>query len=148
MLDNPLNIMLGLIANKFSGALDKGGEPYVLHCLRVMHFLETGDQELLCIALGHDLIEDTDVTAESLRKLGFSERVIRGIIALTKIRGQSADAYLAGVKANPDAIRVKLADLRDNMNLKRLKSVTEKDLARLAKYQAMHADLKSLLPAA
>src|SRR5690606_30718130 len=123
---------------------DKGGQPYVLHCLKVLHYSKSEDEELQCIALGHDLIEDRykTVTYQRLREMGFSERVIEGIRCLTKVPGESEEEYLAKVLSNPDAIRVKLADLRHNSDIRRLKGVTAKDLARIEKYHKMYLILK------
>lgn len=145
--EQQLNRMLVLATQRHDGQFDKGGWPYILHCLKVMHYTRTRDFLLMSIAVGHDLFEDTDTTAEELRQMGFDERVIRGIEALTKIPGQTNREYLERVKANPDAIRVKLADLRHNSDIRRLKGVTEKDLRRVEKYQKMYLELVELVPA-
>ena len=140
-----LNKMLVLVTNKFDGIFDRGGQPYVLHCLKVMHYLKCDDEELQCIALGHDLVEDTDVTYQLLRDMGFSDRVITGIRAMTKVPGETNEEYLERIKACPDAVRVKLADLRHNSDIRRLKGVTEKDIKRIAKYHSMYMELKVLV---
>lgn len=139
-----LNKMLVLATTKFDGIFDKGGEPYILHCLKVFYYLKTQDEELQCIGLGHDLVEDTDVTYHSLREMRFTERIIDGIKALTKVPGETNDEYLNRIKANKDAIRVKLADLRHNSDIRRLKGVTEKDIKRIEKYHNMFLQLKDL----
>jgi (p)ppGpp synthase/HD superfamily hydrolase len=139
-----LDIMLVLVTNKFSGKFDKGGQPYVLHCLKVMHYTKTDDEELQCIALGHDLIEDTNVSYGFLRQV-FNDRIADGIMALTKIDGQTPEEYLAGIKANKDAIHVKLADLRHNSDIRRLKGVRPKDIERVIKYHTMYQELKDLV---
>ena len=141
-----LNKMLVLVTTEFDGIFDKGGVPYVLHCLKVMHYLKSDDEELCCIALGHDLVEDRkNITYAFLREMGFSERIIAGIAAVTKIPGESPDEYLAKIKANPDAIRVKLADLRHNSDIRRLKGISEKDIKRIEKYHKMYLELKELV---
>jgi (p)ppGpp synthase/HD superfamily hydrolase len=141
-----LNKMLVLVTNKFEGVYDKAGQPYVLHCLKVMYYTKTDDEELQCIALGHDLIEDTDVTFQSLYDMGFTKRIVSGISAMTKMPGQTSEEYLEGIKKNgKDAIRVKLADLRHNSDIRRLKGITEKDIKRIAKYHSMYLELKDLL---
>lgn len=141
-----LNKMLVLVTTEFDGIYDKGGVPYVLHCLKVMHYLKSDDEELQQIALGHDLIEDRkNITYAMLREMGFSERVIVGIAAMTKIPGETNDEYMDRIKANPDAIRVKLADLRHNSDIRRLKGVTAKDVARIEKYHKMFMELKDLV---
>lgn len=120
-----LNDMLVLATTKHAGQYDRGGNPYILHPLTVMQYLETTDEELQCIAVAHDLVEDTDVTLDELREMGFSERVIAGIAALTKVDGESYDDYKIRVKANPDAIKVKMQDLRHNSDIRRLKISSE-----------------------
>lgn len=141
-----LNKMIVLVTTEFDGVYDKGGVPYVLHCLKVMHYLKSDDDELQQIAVGHDLIEDRkNITYAMLREMGFSERVIDGIRCLTKMPGESPEEYLEKVKSNPDAIRVKLADLRHNSDIRRLKGVTEKDIKRIEKYHKMYLELKELV---
>ncbi len=141
-----LNKMLVLVTTEFDGIYDKGGVPYVLHCLKVMHYLKSDDEELQQIALGHDLIEDRKhITYAFLREQGFSERVIEGIRCMTKVPGETNDEYMAKIKANPDAIRVKIADLRHNSDIRRLKGVTEKDIKRIEKYHKMYLELKELV---
>lgn len=139
-----LNKMLVLTTTEFSGKFDKGGSPYILHCLKVMYYVKSDDEELLCIALGHDLVEDCkNITYQLLREMEFSERIINGIRAMTKVAGETNDEYLARIKACPDAIRVKLADLRHNSDIRRLKGVTEKDIKRIEKYHKMFLELSA-----
>lgn len=138
-----LDKMLHIVVNAHHGQFDKGGNPYILHPLKVMHYLKTDDEELMCMALGHDVIEDTNVTYKDLRESGISERVIAGIRALTKVPGETYDEYKDRVFASPDAMRVKMADLRHNTDIRRLKGVTDKDIARIAKYQTFYMEIKA-----
>ena len=142
-----LATMLVIATNAHAGQFDKGGAPYILHPLKVMHYLKSTDEELQCIALGHDVIEDTKVTYKDLAEAGISERVMDGIRALTKLPGQTLDEYKAGVFANKDAMRVKMADLRHNSDIRRLKGVSEKDLERMAKYQRFYLEIAARLEA-
>lgn len=142
-----LSKMLHIATNAHHGQFDKGGNPYILHPLKVMHYLKTTDEELMAIALGHDVIEDTSVTYKDLREAGITERVIAGIRALTKQPGQTYDEYKEGVFANEDAMRVKMADLRHNTDIRRLKGVTDKDIARIAKYQKFYLEIRDRLEA-
>ena len=137
-----LNKMLVLATNRHAGQFDKGGNPYILHPLKVMYYLKTDDEELQCIALAHDLVEDTDTTFAELREMGFTERTIDGIKALTKMPGESYEDYKVRVKSNPDAVKVKMCDLRHNTDVRRLKGVTEKDLARMEKYHRFYMELR------
>lgn len=140
-----LSQMLHIVTNAHHGQFDRGGQPYVLHVLKVMHYLKSDDEELQCIALGHDVIEDTDVTYQELREAGFTDRVIEGIRLLTKLPGQTLDEYKAGVFSNIDAMRVKLCDLRHNSDIRRLKGVTEKDISRMVKYHNFYLEIKTKL---
>ena len=142
-----LGKMIVIATNAHAGQFDRGGNPYILHPLRVMSYLKTDDEELMCIALAHDVIEDTNVSYKELREAGMTERIIAGIKALTKQPGQTYEEYKAGVFANVDAMRVKMCDLRHNTDIRRLKGVTEKDIARMAKYHAFYMELKAKLEA-
>ena len=139
-----LSEMLKLATNAHHGQFDKGGKPYILHPLAVMHLLRSEDEDLLCIALGHDLLEDTDVSFQDIKDL-FGERVFYGILALTRWPDESYDRYKAKVMANPDARLVKMADLTHNCQLDRLKGVTDKDIARVARYQRFYMELKNAI---
>lgn len=139
-----LSSMLQFATNGHAGQFDKSGMPYILHPLKVMHYLRTEDEELMCMGVGHDLFEDTDVTAAMLREAGISERVIVGIYAVTKMPGESEAEYKAKVMANPDAVLVKMADLRHNSDIRRLKGVTDKDLRRTVKYVQFYEELKAV----
>jgi len=140
-----LDKMLLIATNAHHGQFDKGGAPYILHPLKVMHYLKSDDEELMCMALGHDVIEDTNITYKDLRDEGISDRVIDGIRAVTKQPGQTLEEYKAVVFANPDAMRVKMADLRHNSDIRRLKGVTEKDIARIAKYHLFYMEIQAKL---
>lgn len=133
--------MLVLATNAHAGQFDRGGNPYILHPLKVMHYLKTDDEELQCIALGHDVVEDTRTTYRDLEQAGMSQRVVDGIRALTKVPGETYEEYQARVYANEDAMRVKVCDLRHNTDIRRLKGVTEKDIERMVKYQKFYIEL-------
>ena len=142
-----LALMLQLCTIGHADQFDKGGNCYALHPIKVAHYLRTTDAELMCIALGHDLIEDKCkyngelITFQMLRDLGFSERVVEGIRCLTKLPGETLREYIEKVKSNIDAVLVKLCDLRHNSDIRRLKGVTEKDINRMIKYHGLHMEL-------
>ena len=139
-----LSRAIALAAQKFEGKLDRGGQPYILHCLKVMHYVKSDDHSLLCIAVLHDILEDTDIVYTDL-ELMFSTRVAEGVLAVTRLDDQSEEEYLDAIKDNHDAIRVKLADLRHNSDIRRLKGLREKDFERLEKYHRMYMSLKAAL---
>lgn len=141
-----LSAAIKFAVEKHDGQFDQGGNPYILHCLKVMHYLKTDDEELMCIAVLHDVIEDCfliyDDGIDALFNIGMSERVVNGVELLTKDSGIPYQEYLENIANNKDAIRVKMADLRHNMDIRRLKGVTEKDTLRLAKYSKAYEFLK------
>ena len=140
-----LGKVLVLATNAHAGQFDRGGKPYILHPLKVMHYLKSDDEELMCVALLHDVIEDTKTTWADLKEIGCTDRVLDAVSALTKMPGQSYDDYKEEVFLNEDAMRVKMADLRHNTDIRRLKGVTQKDLDRLAKYNQFYLELQAKL---
>ena len=140
-----LGKVLVLATNAHAGQFDRGGKPYILHPLKVMHYLKTDDEELQCIALLHDVIEDTNTSWKDLEAIGCTERVLAAVKALTKMPGQTYDEYKEIVFANEDAMRVKLCDLRHNTDIRRLKGVTQKDIDRVAKYNRFYLEIQSRL---
>lgn len=146
-----LATMIALASDAHATQIDKGGRPYILHCLQVMYFLDDFkyeiEDELRSIAVGHDLIEDTWLTEDDLYDYNFSDRVIDGIVALTKKEGQSYEDYKQQVFNSRDAMIVKLCDLRHNSDIRRLKGVTQKDLNRLAKYAKFYTEIQEKLKA-
>lgn len=133
---------ISITAKAFEGVNDKGGHPYILHCLRVMNAMPRHDEELRCIAVLHDLIEDTLWTKEGLLGEGFSIRVAQTVQVLTHDKGVSYDDYIKIIALCPDAKLVKMADLRDNSDIMRMKGLRKKDLDRLEKYHRSYMYLK------
>lgn len=129
MLENA--ILFATKAHK--GQKDKGGKPYILHPLRVMLCCKKQEEQITAIL--HDVLEDTNNTKEDLQKAGFSDEIVEAVVCLTKQKNEDYFDYIHRVKQNKIARIVKLADLEDNMDLKRLLTVTEKDKARVQKYQ-------------
>lgn len=111
---------------------DKADAPYILHPLRMMAQLRSKPE--MIVAVLHDLIEDTPWTLEQLRAEGFSDDVLTAIDCLTRRDDESYEAFIERAGGNTLARRVKLADLEDNMDLRRIAEVTDKDLERLRKY--------------
>lgn len=133
--------MLILATSSHHGQFDLSGQPYILHPLKVMYYLKMDDEELQCIALGHDLVEDTEVTYQQLAEQ-FTPRIVEGIRALTKVKGETYEEYKQKIFANRDAMLVKMQDLRHNSDIRRLRGVTEKDIRRVEKYHKFYLELK------
>ena len=115
---------VALAANAHRDQTDKAGAPYLLHVLRVMMKMPTYEGKM--IAVLHDIIEDTEVTIDELRKRGCSEWVIRAVSVLTHTPNQPYQDYIAQIVAFCVAtddglvVAIKLADLDDNLNMARL----------------------------
>lgn len=124
------------------GQTDKAGAPYILHLIRVMNAGQT-ENEKICGIL-HDLVEDTKWTFEDLKKEGFSEEVISVLKCVTKQTNEPYTQFIERIKKNPLAVKVKINDLKDNMDITRLTFISEKDTQRLNKYiNAYHYLLKN-----
>lgn len=145
-MKNQLATAIAITAAAFENKTDKAGKPYILHCLRVMHKLHSADEELNAIAVMHDLIEDcpTQWSISKLCLLGFSHRVYSAVDALTHRIGESYEKYIERISLNPDATAVKLADLRDNSNITRLKGLTKSDFERVEKYHKAYVYLSKI----
>lgn len=120
------------IFRSYQFQLDKAGQPYILHPLRVMLNCDTYDEKI--IAVLHDVVEDTSVTLEVLKHEGFPLDILSDIQLLTKTKGQEWDDFIAKIKTSPRATKIKLLDMQDNSNLFRLQRVEEKHLKMVQKY--------------
>ncbi len=125
-------IVLAVQAHR--GQVDKVGQPYVLHLLRVMARLD-GEQAQI-VGVLHDLVEDTGYSFDDLRALGYAEEIVQALDCLTRRPDETYEQFLIRASANPLARRVKRADLEDNMDIRRLPMIGEKDMERLNRYIA------------
>ncbi|MBE6735160.1 MAG: HD domain-containing protein [Ruminococcaceae bacterium] len=112
---------------------DKSGLPYVFHPFHLAEQMET--EETTIVALLHDVVEDTDYTIEDLTKAGFNKTITDAITLMTHADNVDYMDYVRGIKENPIAKAVKLADLTHNSDLTRLDVVDEKALRRVEKYK-------------
>ena len=137
-----LSKAINLAAIHHQDQFDKAGVPYIMHCVKVMDYLKSDDEELNCIAILHDIIEDTACSDIELIQAGMTDRIVNGVKALTKLKEMTTEQYLIQIKANNDAIKVKMCDLRHNSDIRRLKNVRQKDFERIVKYHKMFQELK------
>jgi hypothetical protein len=124
-----------LVLKNFRGVRDKGNEPYVLHCLRVM--LGVSDPNARQVAVMHDLVEDTEVSLADLRQQGFHDDVVDALALVTHDASLTYAEYVVRLKRNPLSRQVKLADLRDNYSIDRVAYREEhasKDARRTQRY--------------
>lgn len=139
MLDKAIEI--AHIAHK--GQLDKAGKSYIGHPLRVMNNVETVEEKIVGIL--HDAVEDSDLTLDDLKVAGFSDVIIEAIDAITKREGEKRKDYLNRVMNNKIALRVKIADMTDNMDISRISNPTERDRERIRIYKKNIVKLREKL---
>lgn len=131
-----------LAAQAHRGQVDKVGQPYILHLLRVM--LRVEGEAAQIVGVLHDLVEDTRYGFDDLRALGYSEEIVQALDCLTHQPDESYEQFVERASANPLARRVKRADLEDNLDVRRLPVVSEKDRERLNRYIAAWRRLQAL----
>jgi hypothetical protein len=136
---NLLELALQIAVKAHDGQKDKSGEPYIFHPIRVMQRCSTPKGKI--VALLHDTVEDTDVTFEDLEAAGFDSGTIDTLRLVTHETGVPYDDYIDALVHDPVAVEVKIADLEDNSDIRRLKEIGVKDVERLKKYLRTHRRL-------
>jgi len=139
-----LSRAIAITATAFEGKMDKGGVPYILHCLTVMDGVKHIDEVTMIAAVMHDLVEDTSYSIGDLREEGFDEEVLEILEKLTHSPLDSYKEYINKVAVCPKARAIKIADLDHNSLIHRMKGLEDKDFERLAKYHRAYALLKGL----
>ena len=129
-----------IAATAHLGQVDKAGNPYILHPIRVMLRVETADEQIAAIL--HDVVEDSHWTLAALAQEGFSAAIVEAVDALTKRDGESRVDAAHRAVADPIARVVKLADNTENMDLSRIPNPSERDYARMEEYKAVRAILE------
>lgn len=137
---------IALAVQAHRGQKDRAGAPYILHPLRMMFRVETDAEKI--VAVLHDVVEDTDLTLDALRAEGFPEDVVAAVDHLTRRESESYEEFVRRAAAHPVARRVKIADLEDNMDVRRTGTVTQKDVDRLTRYHRAWRSLTADLPGA
>ncbi len=122
-----------IAAEAHLGQVDKAGEPYILHPMRLAVSAATEEERI--VALLHDVVEDSPVTLDQLAREGFDQNVLRALAHLTRRPAESYEDFIERVARHRLATRVKLLDLADNSDISRLPAVADQDRARIAKYQ-------------
>ena len=126
---------VNLMMRQHFGQKDKAGKDYYFHPTRVSARLALIEDKI--VALLHDTIEDTGLTSEKLLQLGYTQDTVDAILSVTRKEGESYADFIARANTNQTGRLVKIADLEDNMDIRRLPDLTEKDWHRLNKY--LHA---------
>ncbi|MDH4477055.1 MAG: hypothetical protein QE274_11300 [Verrucomicrobiaceae bacterium] len=132
---------LQIAVQAHAGQKDKSGAAYIFHPIRVM--MRCTSTEAQIVGLLHDVVEDTPVTFEELEGEGFSKTVMEALRLLTHDSKVPYEGYIREIKTNAIATEAKLADLQDNMDLRRLQEVDEKAVARFKRYLAAYTTLGS-----
>jgi len=130
---------ISLAVKAHGGRKDKAGEAYILHPLRVMLRMKTKDERI--VAVLHDVIEDTKFTLEDLRKVGYSQKILRSLDYLTRRDGEEYDQFIKRAKGNPLARKVKIADIEDNLDLGWIRRPKQRDFKRIEKYRLALSEL-------
>ena len=115
------------------GQTDVGDKPYILHVLRVMNSVDKDEEKITAIL--HDVVEDTDWTFNKLKKEGFSNKIIEAIDSVTKRKGEDYFTFVNRSKNNVIGRVVKIADIKDNANIKRIDNPKKKDFERVERYK-------------
>lgn len=131
---------LRIAVEAHAGQVDKSGKPYIFHPLRVCCRCFTDEEKM--VALLHDTIEDTEITAEDLQSEGFPPYIVEAILSISRNEDETYEEFVKRTSLNPLGRAVKLHDLEDNMDISRLEQVTEKDIDRLNKYIKAYRYLK------
>ena len=131
---------LRIAVEAHAGQVDRAGKPYIFHPLRICCRCFTDEEKI--VALLHDMIEDTDITAEYLLSEGCPRNIVNAVLSVSRNENESYEDFVKRTGLNPLGRAVKLHDLEDNMDISRLEQVTEKDLARLNKYIKAYRYLK------
>ncbi len=141
MTPSLLDTAIQIAAEAHAAQKQRNGQPYILHPLRVMARVHTEDEKI--VAILHDVLEDTPWTADQLKARGFPPHILHALDCVTKRHGERYEDFVTRSASDPIAIRVKLADLEDNMDVRRLPELTEKDHTRLSKYLAAYHRLSA-----
>lgn len=124
---------ISLCFEKHKNQVDKCGLPYPFHPFHVAESMK--DEYTTCVALLHDIVEDTDTSLEDLKIMGFPNEIVTAISYMTHDENVPYLEYVKKIKSNSIAKEVKISDLKHNSDLTRLDEITEKDLKRLEKYE-------------
>ena len=139
-----LHKMISIASEKYEGTRDKMGMPFILHPLWVMVMMSKAypDIDLLCIAVGQNLLDKTNTTKEEIVSFGFNQRVVDGIVALTKNDNETYKDYKQKILNNKDAMRVKFYDLTHNMDMRRIKNPNEQDFLDFKKNKIFREEIR------
>ncbi len=144
-LQAQLALAVKIASEAFEHKFDKGGAPYILHCLQVMESVRHMGYEAMIAGVLHDLLEDTDWKEEDLLDQGFDRGIVATIVLLTRKDGEDyLESYIKRIATDEVAVEIKKEDLHHNMDPARLRGLTAKDFARMEKYQRAYVYLSEV----
>ena len=135
-----------LVEDIFKDKLDKGGHPYINHLIRVSSKMKNESDKT--IALLHDAIEDADITKDELEEIGFPSYIAETVHIVSRKETETYSEFIDRIidSNNVSAVKVKIADLEDNMDLSRISNPSQKDFDRIKKrYKPAYTKLKNKL---
>ena len=138
-MDN-LDKAVKIACKAHAGQVDKAGQPYILHPLRLM--LKFQNEQERIVAVLHDVIEDSDLTRDDLITCGFSKTIVNALDCLSKKENERYENFINRILSNELARKIKIEDIKDNLDLTRIESINNEDLKRVLKY---HNALRVLL---
>ncbi len=137
---NELDKAIAIACKAHEGQVDKAGQPYILHPLRLMLLIINQNERITAVL--HDVVEDSDVSLKDLKAEGFSEDILEAINCLSKKTGENYDDFILRISKNDLASAVKIEDIKDNLDVTRIDNLSDEDLTRIKKY---HRALKFLI---
>ncbi|MEN9917765.1 MAG: hypothetical protein RL662_201 [Bacteroidota bacterium] len=142
-MEEVLEKAIRIAVNAHVGQKDKTGTPYILHSLNVMHAVDTLDAKV--VAILHDVVEHSSVTFEDLINEGIPKHLVITLRLFRHEENVSYEDYILRLSENPLAVKVKVADMKDNMDISKLKEITDEDIERLKRYVINYKFLKGRL---
>ncbi len=138
-----LETAIRIAAKVHRGQVDRFGKPYILHVMRVM--MRGHDPEEQILGALHDVLERSELTVDDLLKKGFSPRVLKALQHITRVPQETYEQYIDRVMEDNLAIRVKLHDLADKMDLLHVDQLDPADLKRYNKQLTAYHRMKKLV---
>ena len=132
-MQNILGKAIAVAVESHAGQINKRGDPYILHPLRMMFKANTIEEKI--IAVLHDVIEKTEKDYQFLHNAGFSDKIILAVDALSRRSGESYDTYIDRVAENKLAKNIKILDLKDNISSLNIDKRNQKKSVQYLKYQ-------------
>lgn len=141
---NTLEKSLQIAIQAYTGQKDKAGKTYILHPLRIMAKMSTENE--MAVALLHDVIEDSDISAHDLLNEGIPQNIVEAVVLLTRNSDENYSDFILKLANNPLAAKIKKADIEDNINILRLNKLGSSDFDRIRKYHEAWKILDSQPP--